>query len=107
MATARVLPISPKKTKSTPTFSDTPSRPYKPLSPILRSEMAYLRTYLPAGALQYFKARHCGKGVGLVVQCDVCGATPKGDLRFTRNKGASYGYTRWRWLTAHIRSEHV
>ena len=95
MAATRVLQM---KTST----SATPVRLSNTTSQVLQKELASLRRYLPLESLSFFQVRRYGRNVGCNILCDICGARPP-----KLDHKSNYGYVRWRWLTAHMRKEHV
>ena len=101
MAKARVLHMSRKLTSSH-SSSVTLARRYGTTSPLLRSEVKSLSRYLEPGSLRFLQVRRFGANLGVLNQCDICGAKPP----YIDHK-SRYTYVRSRWYLSHLRKVHV
>src|SRR5262249_6595961 len=57
-------------------------------------KLAFLNQFLPPEWQTYFNTVKAGKYLGLVIECNECGAKPPSHLK--------YGSRKWRWLAVHI-----
>jgi hypothetical protein len=62
-----------------------------------RNAFQYLAPRLPQGWHSFFTSRHAGKYYGLSIKCPDCDVVPPKELN---------GYSKWRWLTVHIKTDH-